>query len=614
LRKISVVGKAFNASIWWSKKWARKHNLHSVGHREAAKGTEESLFVYLLDQELGLSHLVLPCFIRVVAAAALSSQVPLIRKTYSREHIFFVVDTMLFYKVLPTRSFVECDEPRKYLDSLNGRLSLFICSNSSGTHKIPLTMISTSKEPPSFVGKRQKLFPYMYQENAWANPKSLLAWWKDVFLPDIRDWTDQKVLLVFQKPSIVDLDDPQEQVSVRFLPPLLANNHNSTADGLSISSFFETPMKLLSVVKTKYRYCLLKEVFQVFEERHHRREVAKAANFPNPGLKQGHLPHLQDCMRILHDVWNDLPPSAIGSVDEEDGRKRKKRRKRKKKGTTDDDIIENDSMVFTDEVGTDLIIKEIVHFFRKNDDEFRHLSIDDPDINGLDKSVAEVKRCFVNDKLLLQSNEDQLRKILSNWIGLEECQEIRGMLQTEILAGMKFRLIIGMDKDDDEDEDQQSSAIVAKGDVSEVVNDQVALDCATQLLQCAVRLLKEHPVFHDLSSQLVEASDAVFVALRLAKLPPELREKKEPPIPKKRKPRTTYGPRKKRVKIAGPEENAEGEEAKESIDGPVDDGDTLVEAEDGKKPPDGTEPFDTSAKEDRTKKNTDDYGGLIFAI
>jgi DDE superfamily endonuclease len=524
---------------------------------------------------------------------------------------------MLFYKVLPTRSFVESDEPKTYLDSLKARLSLFICCNSSGTHKIPLTMIIDSKSPPSFVGKRQKLFPYLYQENAWANPKSLLSWWKDVFLPDIRDWTDHKVLLVLQKPSIVDLDDPQEQVSVRFLPPLLANNHNSTADGLSISSFFETPMKLQSVVKTKYRYRLLKEVFQVFEERHQRREVAKAADFPNPGLKQGHLPHLQDCMRILHDVWNDLPPAAIGSVDEEDGRKRKKRRKRKKKGTTDDDIIENDSMLFTDELGTDLIVREIVHFFRKNDDDFRSLSIDDPDINGLDKSVAEVKRCFVNDKLLLQTNEDQLRKILSNWIGLEECQDIRGMLQTEILAGMKFRLIIGVDKEDDDDGDQQLADNVANVDGSEVVNDQVALDCATQLLQCAVRLSKENPVFHNLASQLVEASDAAFVALRLAKLPPELREKKEPPIPKKRKPRTTYGPRKKRVKIAGPdagpeEEKAEGEESKDSMDEPVDDGANPVE--DGEKPIESTEPIDIAAQEDCAKKNTDDYGGAIFAI
>ncbi|CAB9502143.1 Jerky protein homolog-like [Seminavis robusta] len=580
---------AFNASIWWSKKWARKHNLHSVGHREAAK-----------------------------AAAALSSQVPEIRRSYSKDHVFFVVDTMLFYKVLPTRSVVENpveagNSAPKYLDTLKGRLSLFICSNSSGGHKIPLTMISDEKNPPSFVGKRQRLFPHIYQENAWANPKALLTWWKETFLPNIREWTDEKVLLILQKPSIVDLDDPQDQVRVRFLPPLLANNHNSTSDGLSISSFFETPIKLLSVVKTKYRYYLLKEVFQVFEERHQRREVADAANFRYPGLKQGHLPHLQDCMRILNDVWNELPPEAIGSVDDEDGKKKKKRRRRKKKGTSEEDIIENDSMGFTDGVGTDELIKDIVLFFRKNDGDVRSLPTNDELLSALDKSVAEVKRCFVNDKLLLQSNQEELRRILRNWIGLEESQEVRQMLQTEILSGMKFRLIVGVDDvDNEEEEPRENDKADGKTDDTAANNDKVALDVATQLLQCAVRLSKENSAFHNLASQLVEASDAAFVALRLSKLPPELREKKEPLPKKKRKPRTTYGPRKKRVKLAETDgEKVDKEDEEEITKDAVNDVDMKPAGEPDKEAED-TGRIDLPAKDDPPKDPVDDYDGTVF--
>ena len=522
----------------------------------------------------------------IIAAAAMSTRVPEIRKEYARDHTFFVVDTMLFYKVLPTRSYVvkgnNADsgaattpggQTRQYLDTLDARVSLFICANSSGTHKIPLTMISDAKHPPSFVANRQKVFPCMYQENAWANPKMLLSWWKDVFLPNIRGWTDEKVLLVLQKPSIVDLDDPQQQVTVKFLPALLANNHNSTVDGLSVSSFFEPPVNMLSFVKTKYRYELLREVLQIYEEREIRREVADKAGLTRPGLKQGHLPHLQDCMRILNTVWTELPPSAISSEEEDGGKKKKRRKRRKKKGTTEDDIIENEAMVFTDDLGTDELIKEIIHFFRKHSDIVEPGELEDADVNALDKAVAEVKSCFLNDQLLLKPNQEQLRKILQNWIGLEDAQDIRAMLQTEIMSGMKFRLIIGVDDVDKEEDEANSLAVAdffsgmagAKESAAEKpVKDEIALDCATQLLECAVRLSKENPVFHDLASKLIEASDSAFVALREAKLPPEERamNKKEPLPPKKRKTRTVLKPRKKRATMAAqekPDTAVEGE-------------------------------------------------------
>lgn len=462
---------------------------------------------------------------------------------------------MLFYKVLPTQTYVEktisgAGGQKKYLGLLKDRISLFICANASGKHKIPLTMLSDAQNPPSFVAERQKLFPYMKQENAWADPKSLLQWWKEVFLPHIRDWTSEKVLLVLQKPSIVDLDDPQEQVTVKFLPPILANNHNNT-DGLSVSSFFEPPLNMLSVVKTKYRYSLLKEVFNVFEEREKRREVAQKANLETPGLRQGELPHLQDCMRILNTLWEELPSSMISSSEEDgDGKKKRRRRRRKKKVGNEVDTIENEVIAYTDEMGTDELIKDIVHFFRRNTAD---INTDPSQMGGddsLDKSVAEVQRCFLTEDMQLKTDQDQVRKVLEKWIGLEESQDIRGMLQFEILASMKFRLIIGVDgvdKGDDKGADETEAEDSPKtNEEQKEINEDVAMDCATQLLQCAVRLSKEHPAFHSLASQLIEASDSAFVALREAKNPTP--PKVELTIPKKRKPRVSTGPRKKRAK------------------------------------------------------------------
>ena len=542
----------------------------------------------------------------------MSSKVPEIRRQYSRDHVFFIVDTMLFYKVLPTLSYAPEggeQQPKKHQSLLDDRISLYICANASGTHKLPLTMISDEKDGgPSFMAERQKLFPFMYQEKAWADPKSLLTWWKDIFLPNIRAWTDQKVILVLQKPSIVDLDDPQDQVTVEFLPSLLANNHNSSRDGLSISSFFEPPMNMLSVVKTKYRYSLLKEVFSIFEERDKRREVAEKANFETPGLKQGELPHLQDCMRILNKVWQEAPPSLISSSEEAgEGKKKKRRRRRKRKEGNEVDNIENEVLPYTDEMDTDELIKDIVQFFRRNADDINSI-LDELAEDSLDRSVVEVQRCFLDSNMQLKTNQDQVRKVLEKWIGLEESREIRSMLQREILAGMKFRLIIGVDDVDEEEGDKDNNNEGATEGQTEAeaskkeINDDVAMDCASQLLECAVRLSKEHPAFHSLASQLMEASDEAFVALREAKNPTP--PKVEPPVPKKRKPRVSTGPRKKRTKAHDKTANNNDSE-KQSEKSPEDNADVTMLGDDALSendkpmaavaPPangDATEPYD----------------------
>lgn len=99
------------------------------------------------------------------------------------------------------------------------------------------------------------------------------------------------------------------------------------------------------------------------------------------------------------------------------------------------------------------------------------------------------------------------------------------MLQTEIMSSMKFRLIIGPDNVNDKEQRQQKDEEEASGADNEKqsntntaveapVRDEIALECASQLLECAVRLSKENPVFHDLASKLIEASDSAFVALR----------------------------------------------------------------------------------------------------
>ena len=92
-----------------------------------------------------------------------------------------------------------------------------ICSNSTGTCKVPPLIIGTSKQPHYFRDARCPL-PYIDQKIAWMDKERYKHWWFNVFLPCIREFTTEKVALLTDSCSGHDktITDPLGQVECFF--------------------------------------------------------------------------------------------------------------------------------------------------------------------------------------------------------------------------------------------------------------------------------------------------------------------------------------------------------------------------------------------------------------
>ena len=63
--------------------------------------------------------------------------------------------------------------------------------------------------------------PYYHQKNAWCDSMQYNRWFKEVFLPNIRQWTSEPVALLLDGFSGHDIGtvDPHDQVTVFKFPP-----------------------------------------------------------------------------------------------------------------------------------------------------------------------------------------------------------------------------------------------------------------------------------------------------------------------------------------------------------------------------------------------------------
>lgn len=91
---------------------------------------------------------------------------------YEPENMYCLTDPMLFFRVLPRNEYVtKVDNVAKTTNSmkLKDRITLYLCTNATGTHKIPLAMIGNAKNP-RVLGKdnRKELFKYYSQEKTWS--------------------------------------------------------------------------------------------------------------------------------------------------------------------------------------------------------------------------------------------------------------------------------------------------------------------------------------------------------------------------------------------------------------------------------------------------------------
>jgi hypothetical protein len=107
---------------------------------------------------------------------------------YDPENVYNMDETGLFFCLLPRYNLLMPDEDistTRRKKKSKDQVSLIVCANAVGTHKIPCALIG-KPEAPACIKDRQWLVPYFSQAKAWMDVETCWKWFNEVFHPEVK--------------------------------------------------------------------------------------------------------------------------------------------------------------------------------------------------------------------------------------------------------------------------------------------------------------------------------------------------------------------------------------------------------------------------------------------
>jgi transposase-like protein len=500
----------FKASETWARKWARDHQVisskpESVTQAELAQTRVAELQKIVAD--------------------------------YPTEHVYTMTATGLFYRILPHRTYVSKMATQRRVRACKGlkskdRMTLYLCCNEAGTDKLPITCIGKYENPACFRVAAQKVLPYLQQKQAQSDAGTFQMWWRTVFLPHIRNQFEdgEKCLLLVETlgPCKANLlKDPTDQVRVEALPPSTSSTmmyaNPTSKEGSTPPTQPSLPQcqameyGILETIKRRYRYRLLQEVMDAFDERWQRREVADNAEFPTPsrGLREGDLAHIGDSMRLLNAIWQEVATTTIA--------KSWQRTKLRPKSKDDPPHVPTGQRAKSEKRQTTRekkqLIKDLNFFLTKHESkDFTK----DGGANHLEEMVEKLKNCFLyTDGEVIETKE--MVESLEEWIGLEDSQGMISLFMEEIKQEMNIDYLVGLkepiegvvpEAEEGEDVELEPEKVEQANKKDEELQLQTAIELATTIKSTACKLFEHGNILGELAVRLDEAADSVFRLLR----------------------------------------------------------------------------------------------------
>jgi len=167
----------FAASNGFIQRWAPRHGLVSL----ALHGSGASANVEEADERM----------------AAIRQQF----EGVDVEPTYNVDETGLLYRGLPSRSDGPSEDRRTARGSKamksKDRVTLTLCCNAMGTHKVPVMMIGKAAQPKCFQSEgNASPLPFFSQKSAWTDAFVFKRWFEEVFVPAVQARTAHHVYLI----------------------------------------------------------------------------------------------------------------------------------------------------------------------------------------------------------------------------------------------------------------------------------------------------------------------------------------------------------------------------------------------------------------------------------
>ena len=229
----------------------------------------------------------------------------IVTKGYKAENVFNMDETGLFYKAIPNRTYLVEGDKRQAgkgakMMKAKDRITVILCTNSTGTCKLSPVVIGTSKKPRCFNAKPPSI-PYFHQRSAWNDAELCARWWNEVFLKRVREWTQDPVALLIDGFSGHNnaFVDPLGQVQVIKLPP----NTTSVLQPLDAG--------IISAFKAHYKGKLLLHLVSAAPEYDQLQTLATHLPSGCVGVKYRSPPHVGDAIELVIEAWSSVSAASI---------------------------------------------------------------------------------------------------------------------------------------------------------------------------------------------------------------------------------------------------------------------------------------------------------------
>ncbi|XP_036597382.1 tigger transposable element-derived protein 1-like [Trichosurus vulpecula] len=152
---------------------------------------------------------------------------------YTDQQIFNVDETGLFWKRLPSRTYIfKKENTQPGFKVSRDRLTLLLGGNAEGDFKLKPMLVYWSRNPPALRGYNQQSLPVLWRSNkkAWVTKAIFEDWFSSYFSPAVEKYCKDrniafKVLLILDNASghPTTLGSLCENIKVIFLPPNTAS-------------------------------------------------------------------------------------------------------------------------------------------------------------------------------------------------------------------------------------------------------------------------------------------------------------------------------------------------------------------------------------------------------
>ncbi|XP_052242038.1 jerky protein homolog-like [Dreissena polymorpha] len=158
----------FEGSNGWLRNFKSRHDIHEVRIRGEQRSADET---------------------------AAAEYPPILKKIidegqYTPEQIYNADETGLYFKMLPDRTLAKRSDEQKTLGfkQAKNRLTILLCTNSTGTHKLPPLVIGKFAKPRCFHHLNMETLPVVYANsaNAWMTSAIFEDWFHRHFVTAVR--------------------------------------------------------------------------------------------------------------------------------------------------------------------------------------------------------------------------------------------------------------------------------------------------------------------------------------------------------------------------------------------------------------------------------------------